>query len=147
MEITVLSDQRLSSIMERQRAIDAEGFPLRLSADERLTSVNEFLPATIGDEKIGFECYHVDAKEMIETDDEIEFGRQWKHALVLVWGGDFTEMQATWIAAAAYARVTSGIVFDPQASKLFDASQALEVVQQNKLVLQLEAEASREGDN
>lgn len=128
LEVCVFSDASLASMSDWQKAIDAEGFALRLSDDEPFAEVNGFLPASLSDKKTGFECYHVDPREMIDTYENIQFGRDWKYALVLVWGGDFAEMQAAWMAATAYARATSGLVFDPQASYLLTASQALEMV-------------------
>lgn len=135
MEICVLSDTRLDSVSEWQKALDAEGFAVRLSDDEPFAEISGFLPASLRDKQTGFECYHVDPREMIDTYDNVQFGREWKYALVFVWGGDFTEMQAAWMAATAYARATSGIVFDPQASQLLTASQAFEVVQDNERAL------------
>ena len=44
MEMHVLSDRRLSSTTEWQRAIEAEKFPLRLEPNIQLASVNGFLP-------------------------------------------------------------------------------------------------------
>ena len=41
MQICVLSDTQLNSISEWQRAIDAQGFPLRLSNDELLAQVRD----------------------------------------------------------------------------------------------------------
>ncbi|HEY1980930.1 MAG TPA: hypothetical protein VGH13_12670 [Xanthobacteraceae bacterium] len=135
MEICILSDTQLSSISEWQRAIDAEGFALRLSHDEPFTEINGFLPSILRDKKTGFECYHVDPRELVDTYDNVQFGREWKYALELVWGGDFIEMQAACMAATAYARATSGIVFDPQASRLLTPSQGVKVVQDNERVL------------
>lgn len=140
MEICVLSDTKLNSISEWQRAIDLEGFLLRLSQDIAFSELNGFLPSTLRDQDTGFEFFHVDPRELIETYDNVQFGREWTYAIELLWGGDFTEMQAACMAATAYARATSGIVFDPQASQLLTASQAFEMVQDNERVQpQLEA--------
>jgi hypothetical protein len=132
LEICVFSDANLDSMFDWQKAVDAEGFALRLSDDEPFADVNGFLLASLRNKQTGFECYHVAPLEMIETYENIQFGRQWKHALVLVWGGDFTAMQTAWMAATAYARATSGIIFDPQAGELLSAAQALEIVHTNE---------------
>lgn len=140
MEICILSDIQLKSISEWQQAVDLEGFPLRLCYEKPFAELRGFVPSILRDKQTGFECYHVDPRELIETYDDIQFGREWKYAIELVWGGNFAEMQAACMAAAAYARATSGIVFDPQASQLLTASQAVEMVQDNERVLpQLEA--------
>jgi hypothetical protein len=144
MEVCVLSDEKLDSISDWQNAIDAERFPLQLSDGAPLDRIDGFLPANLRDNRTGFECYHVDPREMIDTYKNIQFGHEWKYALVFVWGGNFKEMQAAWMAATAYARATSGIVFDPQASRLLTAPQAFDVVQDNERVLpQLDAEEGR----
>lgn len=126
MEICVLSDKQLQSISEWQGAIDAEDFPLRLSNEKAFTEINGFLPVWLREQRTGFECYHVEPNEIIDTYNEINFGHDWKHVLVFVWGGDFAEMQAAWMAATAYARVTGGIVFDNQAGVLLTPTQSLQ---------------------
>ncbi len=135
MEVCIFSDTQLNSLSEWQRAIAAEGFQLRLADEGPIKDIEGLLPSTLGDKQTGFECYNVDSKEMIDTYNRIEFGHEWKYALILVWGGDFVEMQSAWMAATAYARATSGIIFDPQASEFFSASDALKVVEDNERVL------------
>ena len=135
MEICIFSDTSLESISEWQRAIDAESFALRLSDGKLLTEIAGFLPSYLQDQKTGFECHRVEPHEMFETYPDVQFGHEWKYAVVFVWGGNFKEMQAAWMAATAYARATSGVVFDPQASQILTASQALEVVQDNERLL------------
>ena len=44
MEIFALSDRRLNSIAEWQRAIDAEGFALQLSGETPFAQLSRFLP-------------------------------------------------------------------------------------------------------
>jgi hypothetical protein len=129
MQISVLSDGRLNSITEWQKAIDAEGFPLQLVDSQIFVNIKGFLSVTLRDKKTGFECYHVDPRELFGTYDNIHFDHNWKYVLAFVWGGSFAEMQATWMAASAYAHATSGIVFDEQAGELLSATDALEIVQ------------------
>ena len=129
MEMCVLSDTRLNSISEWQRAIDVEGFPLRLSYDEPLGELRGFLPAYLSDQKTGFECHHVEPRELTDTYDNIKFGHEWKYVLAFVWIGDFNEMQAAWMAATAYACATAGVVFDEQGGALLEPLQALQAVQ------------------
>jgi hypothetical protein len=128
MEICVLSDVQLGSIAAWQKAIDVEGFPLRLSYDKPLAQVGGFLPAYLNDNLTGFECRQRELADITSTYPEIEFGRVWKCALVFIWGGDFNEMQAAWMAATAYARATGGIVFDEEQGQLYDAAQAAQIV-------------------
>ena len=128
MEIHVLSDRRLASIAEWQRAIDAEGFPLRLSSGVQFDTAQGFLPSRLGEKKTGFECYHDNASETMNFLGQINFGHRWGFALGFRWIGDPAELQAAWMAATAYARSTDGIVFDHQEGRVFTPLQALEVI-------------------
>src|SRR4029077_9200128 len=129
MEICVLSDAQLRSIAEWQQAINLEGFPLRLSSDKALANHIGFLPAYLNDKLSGFECHFTQPSDVASTYPEIDFGHAWKYAMALNWIGDFNEMQAAWMAAAAYARATNGIVFDEEAGQLYDGAQAAQAVQ------------------
>jgi hypothetical protein len=129
MEICVFSDAQLSSIVEWQNAINLEGFPLRLSSDKPLANHSGFLPVYLNDNLSGFECQFVQPSDIATTYPEIEFGRAWKYAMALNWIGSFKEMQAAWMAAAAYARATDGIVFDEEAGQLYDGERAAQAVQ------------------
>ena len=89
MELIVLSEARLNTMAERQRAVDAEGFPLRFSDEVVFSELGGFLPSYLNDRQTGFECQHVDPREIVETYDRINFGREWKYALVILWGRGF----------------------------------------------------------
>lgn len=129
MEIYVLSDSELLSMVAWQAAIRAEGFALHLSTGVQLDAVRGFLPAQLGDRLTGFECYHDDACELMNVYGHLDVGRRWRAALGLRFAGDFNELLAAWMAATAYARATGGVVFDPQESKMFTPQQAREVTQ------------------
>jgi hypothetical protein len=60
---------------------------------------------------------------------EVHFGRDWKYVLAFRWIGDFNELEAAWMAAAAYATATIGIVFDDWEGKGRTAIEARQVVQ------------------
>jgi hypothetical protein len=129
MELRLFSDRRLDSISEWQLAIDAEGFPLRLSDETPLDKVNGFLPSYLHDNLTGFECNHWNANEVMAENSDIDFGHDWKYVLAFRWlGSKQDEAVVAWMAATAYARVTDGVVFDDQEGKLRTAPQALEVV-------------------
>jgi hypothetical protein len=125
MELHIFSDRRLASIHEWQRAIDAEGFPLRLSPDVQFDTASGFLPCRLSNKTTGFECYHDNAVELGALMSHT--GRGWPFALGLRWTSDLTELQAAWMAASAYARATHGLVFDHQEGKAFTPAQAKEV--------------------
>jgi len=129
MQICVLSDTPLNSIAEWQEAINAERFPLRLSLDRPLNEVSGFLPALLENKATGFECHHVKSTELTETYPDVDFHQEWRYVLAFVWGGNFEEMRATWMAAVSYARATAGVVFDEEAGKVLTALEAFQVVQ------------------
>jgi len=126
-EASVLSDRSLSSTEEWQRAIDAEGFPLRLDATVVLSEADGFFPAYLGGKLTGFECHHDDAAEMIANYPEFDFGKPWKHAIGFRVGGNFTELYAAYMAAAAYARATDGVVWDGESGEVMSPDRAAEV--------------------
>jgi hypothetical protein len=124
MEIWVLSDRQLNSISEWQVAIDAEGFPLRLSTDLVFAELHGFLPMHLRGERSGCECYHDPVAELIKANSNIDFGHSWKYALGFRWGANLKAPQAAWMAATAYARATDGIVLDDQELKFRTATEA-----------------------
>jgi hypothetical protein len=125
--MSVLSDRRLGSTAEWQQAIDTEGFPLRLDPECTLADASGFFPAHFGDELTGFECYHDDAGELIDSYTDIDFGRRWAFALGLRIGGDYDELRAAFMAATAYARATGGVVWDGESGEVMSPDRAAEV--------------------
>jgi hypothetical protein len=128
MEIFVLSDLYISSISEWQRAIDVNGFALRLSPDIDLEKLNGLLPVQMESKKTGFEIYHDNAAAVMAADLEFDFGRPWRYALAFRFIGDFTELRAAWMAATAYASSTAGVLYDPQEARLYTAAEAVQAV-------------------
>jgi hypothetical protein len=130
MEIYVLSDRRLNSLTEWQRAIDAESFPfpLRLSADASFDELNGFLRARYENAPSGFECDHWDSRSIIADYPHIGFGHAWKYALAFRFGVKPGELESAWMAATAYARATRGLVFDTEEGKLFQPDEAAQVI-------------------
>lgn len=132
MEINILSDLCLPSTTEWQRAIEAEGYPLRLHTDIELATVHGFVPAELHGEITGFECFTDDAENTMEFLGRNHFDRRWRFALGLRWlGSKFEELEAAWMAAVAYAAATGGIIFDHEEGKIFNLEQAREVVRKN----------------
>lgn len=128
MEICVLSNSRLNSIAEWQHAIDNEGFPLRLSGDDPFDTRGGSLAAQLRDKPTSFEYRIEDFNELRDFYKKINFGHDWKYVLALPWISGFDGLAAAWMAATAYARATTGVVFDPQEGKLFRPEEALQIV-------------------
>jgi hypothetical protein len=130
MELFVLSDKQLNSTLEWQAAIASEGYPVLLDDDGPLADLRGFLPAQLRGAETGFECSHWPADEFMREMSDVNFGHDWKYLLTFRWGGDFDQLQVAWMAAAAYAKATGGVVFDDQEAKVRTAAEAREVVQE-----------------
>lgn len=121
MEIHVLSNRKLPEIEAWQQAIDAETFNLKLDPDVKLETASGFLPALLRNKPSGFECFHDDVAELMETYAEtslVDSGEHWKHALSFRWGSQSHEGISVFMAAAAYARATEGVVFEPEEGRI-----------------------------
>jgi hypothetical protein len=123
MQICILSDERLDSIAEWQEAINAEGFPLRLSDADP----NRNLVAYLRDEETSIEYDIHDFSELKNAYRHVNFGRNWRYAVAFTWSSDFAEEIAAWMAATAYARATNGVIFDEQEGKTFTPEESLKI--------------------
>jgi hypothetical protein len=131
MELWVFSDKQLNSIPEWQKAIDAEGYPLKFTDEIAFQELQGFLPVQLRSEKTGFECYHDDAGELIRSNSDINFGHAWNFVLGFRWvGSSLNELRAAWMAGTAYAQATDGMIFDGQEGKFRNAMEAREVVRE-----------------
>ncbi|MEH2482999.1 hypothetical protein V1282_006356 [Nitrobacteraceae bacterium AZCC 2146] len=127
MEIYLFSDARLPSIEAWQAAIDADGFTLRLSATRPFAELNGALPVQLSDRQTAFECDHFSASDLMAECDDIDFGHPWAYCLAFRWGADFYAAIAAYLAAAAYARVTGGVILDCEEGRLITPELAAEV--------------------
>jgi hypothetical protein len=127
-EIFVLSDRRLSSIGEWQRAIDTAGFNLKLDTSRPFEALSGHLPAHRGGEHAGFECDHWNPKDVMDEEycGAIDFGRPWTQALAFRFGGDFHALWGAYAAAAAYASATAGVVFDSESGEVLPPDAAVD---------------------
>ena len=109
---------------EWQRAIDADSFVFRLSAETPFLALKEFLPVQLGVKPTGFECDHWDAGELMAESAGINFGHRWRYALAFRWGADLHAAVAAYRAGAAYASATRGDVLDCEQGKILSPQQA-----------------------
>jgi hypothetical protein len=129
MEICVLSDVRLVSIAEWQTSIETERFPLLLPREKTLAkSGGGNLRVQLRDKETMIEYSVVDFSELEETYRNVNFGRVWKYVMAFIWSSAFAEEISAWMAATAYARATSGLVFDEHDGKLLTPAESLGVV-------------------
>lgn len=126
-EIFALSDRRLGSIAEWQQAINAAGFDLRLDTSRSFENLSGHLPAYRGEQHAGFECDHWDPLDVMDEETngaDIDFGRRWTQALAFRFGGDYHALWGAYVAAAAYAKATDGVVFDGESGEVFPPDEA-----------------------
>jgi hypothetical protein len=128
MELFVLSDEQLNSLADWQDAIDGEGYPLRFEGNKSIVDLKGFLPARLREAKTGFECNVWPAEEFMHEMPGVDFGHEWKYVLAFRWGGNLNQVPAVWMAAAAYAKATNGVVFDEEEGKIRAAADARTVV-------------------
>jgi hypothetical protein len=137
LDLYVLSKKPLADTTAWQDAITAEGYAMRLPVSMPVSALGGFLPVTLGDDETGFECSLTEVADVIETypDKGLEEG-EWQSALVFYWGGDAAEGYAANIAAAAYARATEGIVFDPQAGAVMTAEDSRRTIEDFRQIME-----------
>lgn len=123
-ELIVLSDHRLVSVEEWQRSIDAEGFSIGLPDDVSVERLEGFLPVRSNGVATGFECDHCDVQEVLTLYPNVKFKRIWRYGLAFRFG-DFDACLAAYISAAAYAKASDGILFDPQEGLVMSPPEAL----------------------
>lgn len=114
MEIHVLSNLALPSVEAWQDAIEADGFNLKLDESTDIATHKGFLPALLHNQQSGFECFHDDVNDLMTTYEDVDFAQDWKRVLSFRWGSLAHEGIAAFMAAAAYAKATGGVVYEPQ---------------------------------
>jgi hypothetical protein len=129
MSLYVFSDKEVSSIAEWQAAINAEGYPLQLSAEMTFEGLSGFFPMHLRGELTGFECYHEDVADVVQASFDIKLDHAWKFVLGFVWlGSKENELLAAWMSATAYARETNGVILDGEGMKFLTPAQAHAIV-------------------
>jgi hypothetical protein len=100
-----------------------------LEGSTPIEALKGFLPAILRDTKTGFECNLWSANEFMREMPDVNFGHEWGHVLAFRWGGNLSQVPAVWMAAAAYAKATGGVVLDEE-GKIRTAAEARTVVEQ-----------------
>jgi hypothetical protein len=113
LDFYVLCKRPLSSLEEWQSAINELGFDLEITSECKVDSMAGFLPVTLHGDQTGFECSEFSIEDLTETYDEIDFGGPWPFAYAM-YTGSMGGCVSALIAAAAIAKLTDGLAFDPQ---------------------------------
>lgn len=94
-----------------------------------LDKVRGFFPAILDGKQTGFECFHDDANKIMNGFGAGYFPHAWRFALGFRWlGSRLDELQAAWMAAAAYAVATGGVVLDCEEGQILTPHQAREAI-------------------
>lgn len=143
-EIFVFSDRRVGSMADWQRAIDNEGFALKLSTNSVTDELTGFLSAKLGNKDAGFECDQADAATLMARYPDVDFGHAWRFARVFRGDPDLKSNIASWVGAVIFAKVTGGKIFDPRDRKLYAPEQALDPLREfERDILQVEDELKK----
>jgi hypothetical protein len=143
MEIYVLSDTQLASMADWQKAIDAEGFALVLSPARSFAALRGSLPIQVADTQTGFECDHWDPREILEGYSDAGFDHRWHYCLAFRWGADLKACLGAYMAAAAYAGVTKGVVLDCDQGKILQPTEAAQMARNIEAQLPMIEQAMR----
>jgi hypothetical protein len=127
MELYVFSNHQLTSMGGWQQAIDANRFPVGLPTRFPFDWENRVLPAEFRGRPTAFESKLYHASEHMAESPHIDFGRRWKHALVLRWGSDPYAGAAAYLTGSAYAKATGGVLLDCEEGKIISAQRAAEI--------------------
>lgn len=125
LDFYVLCNRPLSSLKEWQSSIAELGFDLEITSECKVASMAGFLPATLHGDHTGFECSVFSAEELMKTYDEIDFEGSWLFAYAM-YTGSVGGCVSALIAAAAIAKLTDGLAFDPQESLVMKPDEAVD---------------------
>lgn len=121
----ILSDERLPSVAEWQRALDVATIDIRLDLIDDLRQYTGYLPAMFDGVDSGFEWYYGEAMDI--------FGRRpgsvgdRTHAINLVTHSDEHEGLCALYAAGVIAKMTDGLFFDDDAGVFVPGDRAIEM--------------------
>src|ERR1700704_2101114 len=123
---------KLPSKAALMRAMKELGFPFALKpATGSLERQSGFMPMTLRREETGveFDVYddHAAVEEFAAEGVDASFERRASFR----WGSDFSEAVAGMCAAAALAKLTSGVVFDEAENRLLSVDEAIELARRN----------------
>lgn len=111
MELFVFSDRRPETVAEWNAALADIGFDVVIDA-QRIADLSGYQPTRLRGRDVWIEYDHFDPNEFFKEQDYARQDRSWKYLLAFRFGGDFYALAAVLMAAAAYAKITDGVVLD-----------------------------------
>ena len=121
----ILSDERLPSVAEWQRALDQAGVDIRLDDVDDLRQHSGYLPARFNGADSGFEWSYGIVDEVFGERPDGAGGRG--HAIDLVTHDDEQEAMCALYAAGVLARLTDGLFYDEDAGDFVPGDRAMEI--------------------
>jgi hypothetical protein len=121
-----LRRERLPTRDVWQRAIEAEGIDLKLDNVDTTTHTG-FWPTKLGNAECGFE-YWFDRLENQEPDEILQNIGDRDHRASFVWHSSLDDGRAAAFVAIVLAKVSDGVLFDPQSGEMTIGANALDTV-------------------
>jgi len=112
MELFVFSDRRLETITEWNATLFELGFDVVIEESRPVAELSGSQPTKLRGREVWIEYDHFDAAEFFKEQEHIKKEHDWKYLLAFRWGSDIYAHPAVFMAAAAYAKATGGIVLD-----------------------------------
>jgi hypothetical protein len=113
MELFVFSDRQLGPIAQWNAALSELEFEVVLEESGSIADLKGSWPTKLRGRDVWIEYSNWDAAEFFEDMKEyVKKERDWKYLLVFRWGSDIYAHPAVFMAAAAYAKATDGVVLD-----------------------------------
>lgn len=113
MELFVFSDRQLQTISEWNRALFEIGFDVVIEETGKIAELSGHQPTKLRGRDVWIEYDHFDPTEFFEELKEgVKKERDWRYLLAFRWGSDIYAHSAVFMAAAAYAKATEGVVLD-----------------------------------
>jgi hypothetical protein len=127
----LLKNSNIPSVAQWQQAIHAAGFDLMLDHTFSVREHSGFLLATYKGIETGFEFDLSNNSDIISTySDVVAHIENRDLSANFRWGGRLTECVAALIASAILAKLSDGIVYDPQSETFETGDEALRSVRQ-----------------
>jgi hypothetical protein len=124
-ESIVLSNNKLFDIAQWQQAIDASLYSLELDTPIPFESLDGYISVkwkkTSSDRtpmKTGFDCRHVPVDAAATGANFQRPSDTYLYALAIGWDDDLLPKVSAWIAAAAYAAATGGVILLPNSAPI-----------------------------
>lgn len=113
MELFVFSDRQLETISEWNMTLREMGFEVVIEESRQVPELGGSQPTKLRGRDVWIEYDHFDPVEFFEGLKEyVRKERDWRYLLAFRWGSDIYAHPAVFMAAAAYAKATDGVVLD-----------------------------------